>query len=70
MGLGHPDEGRGDVMFVGANCCDFINRWPSRDDIAGAHVVYGVPEPGMALVLLAGVALVGRRPMTSGTSRR
>ena len=69
MGLGHPDEGRGDVMFVGANCCDFINRYPSADDIAGTHVVYGVPEPGTALALLAvGVGLAGRRRVMRGSS--
>ena len=42
MGLGHPDQGPGEVMYVGVNCCDLINREPSPDDIAGAQVVYGL----------------------------
>jgi hypothetical protein len=41
MGLGHPNQGPGDVMYVYANCCDVINRKPSPDDITGAQVVYG-----------------------------
>jgi hypothetical protein len=41
MGLGHPSEGPGEVMYVGADCCDLVNREPSPDDIAGAQTVYG-----------------------------
>jgi len=41
MGLGHPAEGVGEVMYVGFDCCDAVNRDPSPDDIAGAEVVYG-----------------------------
>ena len=42
MGLGHPLLGPGEVMYVGANCCNVINREPSPDDIAGAQSVYGL----------------------------
>ncbi len=45
MGLGHPSDGPGEVMYVGAGCCDFINRIPSADDITGAQIVYGEPAP-------------------------
>jgi hypothetical protein len=45
IGLGHPSSGVGDVMFVGAGCCSFINRELSADDILGAQFIYGVPEP-------------------------
>ena len=41
MGLGHPEEAPGEVMYVGPGCCDAINRVPSPDDIAGAQTVYG-----------------------------
>jgi hypothetical protein len=41
MGLGHPAEGVGEVMYVGFDCCELVNREPSPDDIAGAQVVYG-----------------------------
>lgn len=44
MGLAHPAAGPGEVMYVGANCCDVINRFPSNDDIEGAETVYG-PAP-------------------------
>lgn len=42
MGLGHPALGPGEVMYVGANCCNVINREPSADDIEGAVSVYGL----------------------------
>jgi hypothetical protein len=42
MGLGHPPAGVGEVMYVGFDCCDAINREPSPDDIAGAQSVYGL----------------------------
>ncbi len=42
MGLGHPALGPGEVMYVGAGCCNVINREPSPDDIAGAQSVYGL----------------------------
>ncbi len=42
MGLGHPAEGVGDVMYVGFDCCDLINREPSHDDITAARSVYGL----------------------------
>ncbi|MBX3420114.1 MAG: matrixin family metalloprotease [Pirellulaceae bacterium] len=47
IGLGHPSAGVGDVMFVDdfPDCCNFVNRQLSPDDIAGARAVYGVPEP-------------------------
>ncbi|MEZ6071983.1 MAG: matrixin family metalloprotease [Pirellulales bacterium] len=48
IGLGHPDSGPGDVMYVGEGCCDFINRELSVDDIAGARFVYGPYHPGDA----------------------
>jgi hypothetical protein len=41
IGLGHPVQKPGEVMYVDAGCCDAINREPSPDDIAGAQVVYG-----------------------------
>jgi hypothetical protein len=43
IGLGHPNSGIGEVMYVNdfPNCCNFINRQPSPDDIAGAREVYG-----------------------------
>lgn len=41
MGLGHPNLGPGEVMYVWANCCSAINREPSPDDIKGAQIVYG-----------------------------
>ncbi|MDJ0789645.1 MAG: hypothetical protein QNK05_22855 [Myxococcota bacterium] len=44
IGLDHPAQGIGEVMFVGAGCCDFINRELSPDDVAGARVVYGAPD--------------------------
>lgn len=45
IGLGHPNSGIGEVMYVNdfPNCCNFINRHPSPDDIAGAQSVYGIP---------------------------
>lgn len=65
IGLGHPDDGPGDVMFVGTGCCDVINRQLSSDDIAGARSVLGppVPEPSTAVLLLAtsSAALLGRK---------
>lgn len=65
IGLGHPDDGPGDVMFVGAGCCDSINRQLSADDIAGARSVLGppVPEPSTAVLLLvtSSTALLARR---------
>lgn len=64
IGLGHPADGPGDVMFVGAGCCDVINRQLSADDIAGAQSVLGppIPEPSTALLLLttSSAALLGR----------
>ena len=50
IGLGHPANGVGEVMYVGSfpDCCNFINRQLSPDDIAGLQSVYGitaVPEP-------------------------
>ena len=48
IGLGHPVSGPGDVMYVGAGCCDFINRELSDDDVAGARFVYGPYHPGDA----------------------
>jgi hypothetical protein len=44
IGLGHPAEGPGEVMYVGAGCCDAINREPSPDDIDGAQSVYGLSD--------------------------
>jgi len=41
MGLGHPENGPAEVMYVGVGCCEEINRIPSPDDIKGAKVVYG-----------------------------
>jgi hypothetical protein len=41
MGMGHPDEGPPEVMYVWAGCCEVVNREPSPDDIAGAQSVYG-----------------------------
>lgn len=55
IGLAHSNNlnvpGLGDVMYVDdfPNCCNFINRIPSAQDIAGLQSVYGitaVPEPG------------------------
>lgn len=45
IGLGHPNSGIGEVMYVYdfPNCCNFVNRQLSPDDIAGVHAVYGVP---------------------------
>ncbi len=43
MGLGHPAQGIGDVMFVGFECCLLINRELSPDDVTGARSVYGAP---------------------------
>ena len=49
IGLGHPDQGPGDVMYVGPGAVDVINRQLSADDIAGAQFVYGPPPiPGDA----------------------
>jgi Matrixin/PEP-CTERM motif len=45
IGLGHPDHGPGDVMYVGSDGVGFINRQLSPDDIAGAVEVYGPPNP-------------------------
>lgn len=42
MGLGHPEAGPDEVMYVGEGCCENINRIPSPDDIAGARSVYGL----------------------------
>ncbi len=42
MGLGHPDAGPAEVMYVGPGCCTVINRVPSPDDITGAREVYGL----------------------------
>ncbi len=46
IGLGHPNSGIGEVMYVGdfPNCCNFVNRQPSADDTAGARAVYGNPQ--------------------------
>lgn len=41
MGMGHPDAGPPEVMYVWAGCCTVVNREPSPDDIAGAQSVYG-----------------------------
>lgn len=64
IGLGHPSNGIGDVMFVNdfPACCSFVNRQLSADDIAGAQTVYGVPEPTSFLCALFGLsALTARR---------
>ena len=53
IGLGHPANGLGDVMYVGAGAANIINRQLSPDDIAGARTVYGVPEPSSGLYLIA-----------------
>lgn len=54
LGLGHPDSGPGDVMYVGAGCCDFINRQLSADDIAGIQRIYN-PEPSSMLLTAIGL---------------
>jgi hypothetical protein len=45
IGLGHPADGPGEVMYVGPGAFGFINRQLSPDDIAGAQSVYGIPNP-------------------------
>lgn len=52
IGLAHSTDGPnfpgvGDVMFVGSfpDCCDFVNRQPSPQDVFGLQSVYGVPIP-------------------------
>ncbi len=64
IGLGHSTNGPnfpglGDVMYVDnfPACCNFVNRQLSSQDIAGARLVYGIPEPtGAVLLTLLGVA--------------
>ncbi len=71
IGLGHSTDGPnfpglGDVMYVDnfPDCCNFINRELSAQDIAGARSVYGftaVPEPNALLVFAIAVSLVSSR---------
>ncbi|MCA9127054.1 MAG: matrixin family metalloprotease [Planctomycetales bacterium] len=64
IGLGHPASGPGDVMYVDGgltNCCNFVNRQLSADDIAGARVVYGVPEPGAGWLAMGVIVCVFAR---------
>lgn len=72
IGLGHPADGVGDVMYVGSfpDCCNFINRQLSPDDIAGLQSVYGitaVPEPSslwlISIVMACLVSSVVRKTM-------
>ncbi len=67
LGLTHPEEDGLDpdeaqaVMFVGAGCCDAIQRQLGVDDIAGIQALYNptaVPEPPMLLLWGAGLAFV------------
>jgi hypothetical protein len=63
IGLGHPANGLGDVMYVGPGAADIINRQLSPSDLAGLQSVYGitaVPEPSSlwsAIVLLSAGAV-------------
>ncbi len=69
IGLGHSvdgvNPGLGDVMYVAdfPNCCNFINRQLSAQDIAGAQSVYGVPEPQAQwwTLMAASMLLLSRR---------
>ena len=63
IGLGHPSNGIGDVMFVDnfPACCSFVNRQLSPDDIAGARTVYGIPEPTSFLTVLFGLSALATR---------
>ncbi len=63
IGLGHPDQGPGVVMYVGPGSIGFINRELDPDDVAGAQYVYGLGVPGDAnddgLVNLADLQILG-----------
>ncbi len=59
IGLAHSSDGPnfpgvGDVMYVDnfPDCCNFVNRQLSSQDIAGAQSIYGVPEPSSAVGVL------------------
>ncbi len=48
IGLGHPDPADAatdvnSVMYVGWDCCTYINREPAADDVNGAVYTYGAP---------------------------
>jgi hypothetical protein len=76
IGLGHSTDGPnaqgiGDVMYVDdfPNCCNFINRQLSAQDIAGARSVYGaVPEPSALWALLIAVISLRWHRRTLGRS--
>jgi hypothetical protein len=66
LGLEHPEADGltvGEeltIMYVGAGCCDHIQRTLAADDIAGIQALYGVrPVPIPAAFWLFGSALLG-----------
>ena len=66
LGLEHPEaDGQtvgeeSAIMYVGAGCCDNIQRTLAADDIAGIQALYGVlPVPVPGAFWLFGSALVG-----------
>lgn len=66
IGLGHSIDGTfpglGDVMYVGPNAANFVNRQLSSQDLAGLQAVYGiaaVPEPSSMALLSAMVMAFG-----------
>lgn len=71
IGLGHSTNGPnfpglGDVMYVDnfPNCCNFINRQLSPQDVAGLQSVYGVPEPSSIMlisIVMACIATTNKR---------
>jgi hypothetical protein len=72
IGLGHPADGIGDVMYVGPNAANFINRQPSPDDIRGLQTVYGVtavPEPSALLLVSLLFLPCIRRTRGKGSAR-
>lgn len=66
LGLEHPEADEltvGEelaIMYVGAGCCDRIQRTLAADDIAGIQALYGIrPVPIPATFWLFGSALLG-----------